>query len=194
MEDTQHILNKVRSGKKERDEVITKLYRDQKLRQVIANYVLNRGGSATDVSSILNLSLVQFIKTVIKNPELKITNSISHFIFGIARHRWIDELERSQKVKASELKEYHKEIIDDQKADDLVINFERKELLRELLDQLRSKCKEVLMYWANGYSMEEIAKMLDYKSFKMAKKKRYDCFKELMNFLSKNPHVKAALA
>ena len=41
--------------------------------------------------------------------------------------------------------------------------------------------------------MEEIAKMLNYKSFKMAKKKKYECFKQLLKYLDQNPQIKMAL-
>ncbi|GLR16578.1 RNA polymerase sigma factor [Portibacter lacus] len=193
MNEIQELLEQIRSGKDGRDKVVASLYHDQKLRNVISGYIKNRGGDETDVKSVFNLSLVQFVKTVVKNPNLEIKTSIYQFVFGIARHRWIDELESRSNKKTSELKEYHKEIKDDQKADDLIINFENKALLNDLLEKLRRNCKQVLMYWANGYSMEEIAKMLNYNSFKMAKKKKYECFKQLLKYLDQNPQIKMAL-
>ena len=54
-------------------------------------------------------------------------------------------------------------------------------------------CKEVLMLWAYGYKMKEIANIMNYKSDNMAKKKKYKCFKELLEFLEQNPEAKSAL-
>ena len=49
------------------------------------------------------------------------------------------------------------------------------------------------MHWANGYSMKEIAVLMDYKSDMMAKKKKYKCFKELLNYIEKHPEIKNVL-
>lgn len=67
-------------------------------------------------------------------------------------------------------------------------------MLHNVLDQLGVKCREVLMYWAAGYKMAEIAKMLDYKTDVVVRRKKMNCMQELLKFMDANAHIKSQLA
>ena len=77
--------------------------------------------------------------------------------------------------------------------EDLVIDFSQKKLIENLLSYLGRNCKEVLMYWANGYKMKEIAKLVGYKSEGMAKKKKHLCMDKLQKHIANNPSIIAIL-
>ena len=55
------------------------------------------------------------------------------------------------------------------------------------MNHLKSNCKQVLMYWAGGYNMSEIAQLVGYKSEGMARKKKCECYKELIVWLEAHP-------
>jgi len=93
-----------------------------------------------------------------------------------------------------------KRVIDDQYdlADDytpetLLIDHSKKEIITTLLERLGRNCKEVLLHWANGYKMAEIADIMKYKSEGMVRKKKYQCFKELLSIIETNPQIKTIL-
>lgn len=67
-------------------------------------------------------------------------------------------------------------------------------MLTSVLNQLGVKCREVLMYWASGYKMAEIAKLLDYASDVVVRRKKMNCMQELLTYLDANAHIKAELA
>lgn len=191
-EDTTLICAKLRSGKKGRDEVINLLYKDEKLRKSITTLVMRGGGSIEDAQSVFNLALIQFVKTVVKRQDLKIDSSISSYIVGVAKFVWYKEVRQKVKHRTQPL-EGGIDAIDPIAPESLVLSDEKNNLLKSLLNQLGKNCKEVLMHWANGYKMEQIAKMMNYQSAGMAKKKKYQCMKQLLAFVAKHPQVKEAL-
>lgn len=151
-----------------------------------------KGADADDVETIFNTSLIQFMKTVIKNDELEISTSIDSYIIGIARFVWYKELKQRNKNRTEEIEGQY-DLSSDVTPESLVIDHSQKDTISELLSNLGKNCREVLMYWANGYKMLEIAEIVGYKSPNMARKKKYKCLKELLIFVDKNPHIKSIL-
>ena len=190
--DTSKILSKVRSGKAGRDEIITMLYNDQVLRSKIESIVMKYGGKKSDVHTIFNNVLIQFVKTVVKNRDLNIQSSLHAYLCGIAKFNWLNEYKKEEKHKTEDIDDQY-DLSSDVTPESLLIKQGRLDLLKEVLLGLGRNCKEVLMYWANGYSMQEIADMMDYKSDMMARKKKYKCFKELLSYLEANPQIKTVL-
>ncbi len=187
--DISEVLKKSRSGKSGRDEVITMLYHDFILRSKIESVVLKHGGQKSDFDTVLNNVLMQFLKTVIKNKDLEINSSLHAYICGIARYNWLNETKKESKHRSENIEDQY-DLSSDITPETLLINQGKIKLLEKLLSKLGKNCKEVLMYWANGYSMDEIADMMGYKSNMMARKKKYKCFQELLAFVEENPDIK----
>ena len=192
IKDIKAILSKIRSGKPGRDEVIAKLYYDEVLRNKIRAVVSQYGGQKVDFDDTFNIALMQFIKTVVKNKEMVITTSIHSYVCGIAKYVWMKKFKKENKILVEDIDNQY-DIKSDTTPESLLVDQAKIEELNDLLQKLGKNCKEVLMYWANGYSMKEVAAMMGYKSDNMAKNKKYKCFKELLDYLENNPEVKNAL-
>ncbi len=52
-------------------------------------------------------------------------------------------------------------------------------LLREKLNQLEDKCRQLLLYWGDNYSDREIASLLQYKTADVVKTSRLRCMERL---------------
>jgi RNA polymerase sigma-70 factor (ECF subfamily) len=52
-------------------------------------------------------------------------------------------------------------------------------LLREKLNQLEEKCRQLLLYWGDNYSDREIASLLQYKTADVVKTSRLRCLERL---------------
>ena len=190
--DINSIIFDIRSGKEGRDNVIKQLYYNKDLRNIMRSMIFKKGGSEDDFETVFNTSLMQFVKTVTKNSKFEINTSINSYILGISKYIWYGELRKRNKHK-SEAIDNHYNLSTETTPESLVIDFSNKELISDLLLELGKKCKEVLMYWANGYKMIEIADIIGYKSAGMAKKKKHICLKELLLYLDKNPQIKSVL-
>jgi DNA-directed RNA polymerase specialized sigma24 family protein len=52
-------------------------------------------------------------------------------------------------------------------------------LLKEKLNQLEEKCRQLLMFWGENYSDREIASLLQYKTADVVKTSRLRCLERL---------------
>ena len=189
---TDVIMSKIRSGKAGRDEAIGILYYDEVLRHKV-NFVIKKyGGQSSDFEEVFNTSLMQFVKTVIKNKDMVITSTLHSYLCGIAKFVWMNKSKKENKIHTENIDDQY-DIQADTTPESLLLDQSKIENLNELLEKLGKNCKEVLMHWANGYSMKEIADMMGYKSDNMAKKKKYMCFKELLDYLEQHPEIKKTL-
>jgi RNA polymerase sigma-70 factor (ECF subfamily) len=185
-------LADIRSGKEGRDRVLIQLYKDKKLRQGVINVVRKLRGTPEDFEDVFSTTLMQFVKTVINRPELTIRHQLNTYIISIAKYICIAQKKKSNKNLNLNY-DMNTEFDFEESPESLVLNKEKIHLLHEVISSLGDKCKAVLMYWANGYRMKEIAKLMSYKSENMAKKKKYKCFKTLLIMIEKNPKIKSAL-
>lgn len=192
LDDKKLCIETIRSGKDGRDKVIGDLYGNAQIRSVVKSVVYKSGGKENHFDMVLNTTLMQFIKTVIKNEHIVITTSIKSYIGGIARFVILQELRLEKKTQTVEFDTQY-DIKDSTNPESLIIDQSKKDLIKEILSQTGKNCKEVLMHWANGYKMKEIARMMSYKSEGMAKKKKHQCFKQLLEYLNDNPHIKSIL-
>lgn len=190
--DIQLIVSKIRSGKTGRDEVLVSLYHDQTLRTKVEHVAAKYGRQKVDFDMIFNSTLMQFVKTVINNRDFSIQSSLHSYMSGIARYIMLNDLKKTNRLRTEDIED-QKNIKTDHTPESLIIDQTKVKQLDQLLQKLGKNCKEVLLHWANGYSMKEIAVMMKYKSDMMAKKKKYKCFKEMLNYLEEHPEIKNVL-
>ena len=68
-----------------------------------------------------------------------------------------------------------------------LVQKDQNEQLNLLLGQLPIPCRKVLELWKLGYSMDEIAQRVGYKSAGVARKKKYQCMQKLMQLIETHP-------
>jgi len=189
----EDIVEKIRSGKQGREAAIRAIYSDQKLKNGVGRVVKNILGSHEYLEDIFNLTLVQMMKNVMKNPKFEIDTNLNSYLFGVSRYLCLAKLREKNKTFATVHEEF--EMISDEVTIDLqIINTERRITLHRVLKQLGTKCKEVLLHWAGGFSMRETAKILGYASEGVARKKKHSCMKALTVFMNDNPDIKKELS
>ena len=190
--DKDVLIKKIRSGREGRNEVIGMMYNDEVLREKVRMVIRKYGGHDNDFDDVFNTALMQFVKTVVKNREMKINSSLHAYLCGIAKYAWLDKNKRNNKIPTEDIDDQY-DLKSDTTPETLLLEQSKKEVLNGLLEKLGKNCKEVLLLWANKYSMKEIAEAMNYKSDNMAKKKKYKCQKELLNYLEKHPEIKNVL-
>lgn len=191
-EDITELLKQIRSGKQGRDAVIAKLYYDDTLISRVRSTLGKYGGRPSDFDDVYNRTLLQFVKTVVQKPDFEINTDLYSYLSGVAKYVWFGILRKKGNKIHDDIDE-HRDIAGVGNPESLLIDESKKELIQSLLDKLGKNCREVLMYWANGYSMKEIAQMMEYKSDIMARKKKHLCFKQLLKLLEEYPELKELL-
>lgn len=182
-------INKVKTSETERNNVVASIFNDRDLKALICNYITKHGGNNDDGLFIFDEVIVQFIKTAFASKEKEFSGELNAYLMGICHHLWYHESKKKKKIAFTEqMKEQSEEAYEE-----IYLTRERYKMLDKVLEKLRSNCRAVLMHWANGYSMKEIAEKLNYLSEGMARKKKSQCFAELNDFLINNPHIKIQL-
>ena len=187
------ILILLRGDKSSRIKGIRLLMQLNEFRNHLNAYIMSNSGNKDDATMILSDTLIAFSKKVFKEKEFKPNNGIVAYLIGIAKFKWLDELKkRKQRIPTTELTHTNFDGHDEGNLD-ILIKGEKASLLRSILSFMKVNCKEVIMYWAGKYKMSEIAQLLGYKSEGVARKKKSECMKELLNYLDDHPKVKAQL-
>lgn len=185
------LLQGLRGNRTERERMLKYLYNDMALRGALMRMLLNNKGNKTDYDHLFSQALTRFYKTCISKPSFELKTSYINYIKGIANFVWIKELKDRNKYVTEEI-DFDLDIIEEA-VDIKYFEKEKRTLLRGILGNLGMNCREVLMFWSQGYTMVEIAERMNYKSPGMAKKKKHNCIRELYSFLEENPEIVEAL-
>ena len=149
------------------------------------------GGGDADFVEIFTITIMKFIKKVVGDREFVLESNLHNYLVGIAKFTYLEKFKSKAKSTIDLCK--ITDPIAQNTPETLILELEKVEFLHSMLGTLGKNCKEVLMYWANGYSMKEIAKKMNYKSEGMARKKKHNCFKSLLAIVNENPSIKEAL-
>ena len=175
-----------------RSQVISFIFNDTDFKIAVHSYVKKNGGTPEEAALVFDDTIVQFIKTAFSPNSTNLKGELEPYLMGIARHLWFAELRKKNRINSTEFKD--QDITDNSPSiETLYLTEERYKLLDALLIKLKGNCKLVLMHWANGFSMTEIAQKLGYQSEGMARKKKSHCLSELNDFLFQNPSIKMQL-
>jgi len=190
----EDIIQSIRGDASQRRKAILSLTSDAELRNKIHRYIRNNNGSQTEAETVYNDMLVTFIKIVHTRDTFTLDRPLHAYLMGIAKNLWYNEIRKRAKASTTDIDNVAEQRDESITAVELLIKGDRAEILNKVLGQMKTKCKEVLMYWSGGYKMQEIAKLLGYKSDGVARKKKSECMKELLSYLADKPYIKKQLS
>ncbi|MFZ1379755.1 MAG: sigma-70 family RNA polymerase sigma factor [Saprospiraceae bacterium] len=185
--------NKIRSSVQDRQQIIREIYQSVDFNNGLSAFIRAHQGSIEELANLKHETIVQFVKTMYSDSAIKADGPVTAYLLGIAKFVWFSEMKRRNKILTNEIKEPEVLV----SLDGFELNFiseEKSRALHKIMVTLRGNCKEVLMAWANGLSMKEIAHNLNYQSEGMARKKKSQCMKQLVEFIHSNPDLKSALS
>jgi RNA polymerase sigma factor (sigma-70 family) len=108
--------------------------------------------------------------------------SLLHFWTGITKGLLRNKFKRDARMDLTD----DPRVLDEEDSvspEHILLSQEKKAVLDAVLDKLGGRCKDVLLLWAGGYSMEEIAARTGLSSEAMARKTKYRCKNQLMDLL-----------
>ena len=182
----------IKSGRPGRERVARVLYFNQELQQGMKNILLRYGAPSHDVEDIFHYTLIQFFKLVLKTESFTIHSNLNSYLYGIAKNVWFQKIRKNKNLLTSQLEDV--DFVDDvQPVDLLMIEDEKRKVLHGILSNLGAKCKDVLLLWASGFKMSEIALKLGYSSDEVARRRKYVCMKLLVKYFDQNDHVREIL-
>lgn len=158
-------------------------YRNQALTKVKA-FLRFRSGIVDDALDVLQDAFLIMIEKIREGGYNE--GSLLHFWIGITRGLLRNKLKRDARTDLIE--DHHAyDQADFESPEYLLLHEEKRNELNRLLGLLGERCKQALLMWAGGYSMEEIATTLNLSSEAMARKIKYKCKEQLMELLETSP-------
>ena len=112
--------------------------------------------------------------------------SLVHFWLGIAKGILRNKVKRDARTDLIEDSLQFDEVATESPETEL-LDKERKAILDALLDKVGGRCKNVMLMWANGYSMPEITDKLGFSSEVMARKTKFKCKEKLVQLVKDFP-------
>lgn len=186
--DFQIIVKKITASAEERREVVRMLANDAKLMSDIQSYVLKNSGTSDEGQMVFHDSIIAFVKKVFSDRNFILTSSHQQYLFGIAKNIWLSHLRKKSKLPETFSMDEVIVTFPDDDTDIKLFSEDKLRIIHKILDVLKPNCKEVLLHWAGGFSMQEIAEKLGFPSEGAARKKKCECYKSLIEWLEKHPH------
>lgn len=152
------------------------------------SFVLRNGGGQDDVQTVINDTVLNFIKVCL-NPDFQL-KTVQGYLKGSAKNIWY-QIFRKRKVYTS------MDVVGDKGEEENItlglIQKEKKKLLNILLDKIGEDCKDILTLWAYNMRMREIANQLNFSSEGYVKKRKHICLKRLIKVSQDHPEILSEL-
>ncbi|MBC7884829.1 MAG: sigma-70 family RNA polymerase sigma factor [Saprospiraceae bacterium] len=178
-----------------REKFTSMLYNDEELKKGIRQLKLKYNLSSDEFEELFQNTIVMFFKTLVLGKEVSEITDVRAYVYTIARNRLMTELSKPGFGLTESLDEakFQGLASDQHQTEQYILRDERRTEIQKIIGMIGEKCRSVLMYWSSGYSMEEIAGFLGYKSAGMAKKKKHLCLAELIVLIEQKPALKISL-
>lgn len=163
------------------DKILNWLY--DNYRESVRHHVLKNSGSETDVADVFQESIIMLYNQISSN-ELKLTSDLKGYFYGIAKNIWNSQLRKKSRntILEDDFPDY-----DNVEEDDNLI-LER--VVSRAFLKLKSDSQMMLTMFSEGFTYEEIAKKMNFKSEIYARRKKYLSKEELLKLMKEDPEYK----
>lgn len=173
----EKIVQMIRTGRNDRP--LDALYKNF---PAVQKMIRANGGNNDEAKDIFQEALIILVKKI-RDTDFQLTAKLSTYVFGVCRLLWKDELRKRKSVVTQDLA-----ILETGNADGEMADVIREESIARLaekaLDELKDRCKELLLiFYHGGWKLKDIATKMGYSSEATAKNQKYKCLEGAKNRL-----------
>lgn len=180
------LIKAIREGGAACDDAMEFLYR-RHVEQIIS-FITSRNGSREEAKDIFQDALVSLLVSI-REGKFAGKSALNTYLYAISKNLWYRRFNRS--VREDGYKNAGNEDEFDITPEVSIMDADQRDLVRNLLDSLKAKCREVLVRWAEKYSMKEIAEELGYQNEQVVRNKKNHCLSELKELIRNHPEARA---
>lgn len=170
--------------KKQDDKTLNWLY--DNYFQSVKNHVIKNSGTKDDVSDVFQDTIIILYKQIC-DDTLILTSDLKGYFFGVAKNIWNNNL-RMRKDTA----ELYADIPDDSVQED-ASDFLLEKIVSRAFEKLNPEFQKILTLFSEGYSYEEIARMMKLTNDTNARRKKYLSKEALMEIIKEDPEYQEYL-
>ena len=172
------LIERIKEGD---NEVLMELYKQY--RNPFINWAIqNFGSNAEEAKDVFQEVIVSFYSNIKSGRLTSLTSDVKTYLFAIGRFHLVNLYKKnSRQVTFSGLglinvEEPYESSMENKQEEEHI-----KETVKNLLNNQCKDCKKVLeLYYFKELNMEQIAEEMGYKNANVAKKKKYECLKKVM--------------
>jgi len=146
----------------------------------IKRFIQSNSGTEEDARDIFQEAIVVLYRKAV-SKQLTLTSSLYTFLYAICKNLWLKQLRR----KKADGVTIHQDTVyiyeDDLEA--TIVEQEQYSFFMSKFRELGKDCQKVLRLFFDRKSMQEIAKLMGYKSTQYAKKRKFICKKYLLDII-----------
>ena len=171
----QKILEFFKNG--QREKAFKQLYH---LYPKIERLVLSKGGQKHDAKDVFQESLIVLYHNLQK-ADFKLTSSIYTYLYAVSRFVWSDTQKLNSKIPKNDLNENLEDLTKS-------VQEEKKyQFAERAFSELGERCQQLLlMFYHKKMSFKDIAKVMQFKSEKIAKNQKYKCLTKAKDIFHNN--------
>lgn len=131
--------------------------------------ILSKGGQKQDASDVFQEALI-ILNRNLEKSDFKLTSSFYTYLYSVSRFIWKDtqkkfSKEELQSFNESEIEHFHS-----------VLEEKKYQLAERAFLELGERCQQLLqLFYNKAMSFRDIAKVMQFKSDKIAKNQKYKC-------------------
>lgn len=188
----QELITAILKGGKQEDKALNYIYNETSYRQG-AKKVFNTFNNIKLKTwlDVFHDSIIQLVKSICLGKYNK-ENSLLVYFLGIYRNKCREAL-RLSTGKRAVVEIPPQDIADLQSPLDIILGDGLKDLLRNVIQRLDTKCQELLTLWSERYSMKEITQQMKLSNERIAITYNARCKKRLVKLIAEDDNIKKAL-
>lgn len=179
----ESLLAAIQGGGQAREEALRRIYLLPGLRETVARFVLDNGGSRTDAQDVFQEAFILFDRNL-REGRFEGKSTLATYFVAIAKWRWVTIRRQQGRFQEISPAQYEGEV---ESPENETLRAEHRNLLAEAMGRIGERCRELLRRYQLDYSMEEIAREMGYANAETAKKEAYRCRMRLREYLETDP-------
>lgn len=183
------MIRMIQGKEEERHQALRSFFLNQSLERMVFAKIQERGGAKQDAQDAYQDAFKVFQRNI-RNNGFEGRSTLRSYFVGIALRLWMDRNKQNWHNRVNLTDEQLQ--IEEQSPDnplDVMMDTDRKNLVRQLLETMGERCKKILWLRANSHSMEEIAEAIGLSNGDMAKKEAYRCNNRLKDMILGKPEL-----
>lgn len=136
-------------------------------------------------------TIIQLVKSI-RQGKYNQENKVLVYFLGIYRNKCREALRQTTGLRAT-LEIPPEDITDLQSPIDTLLSDGLKDLLRQTMQRLDKKCRNLLTLWSEKYSMKEITQQMKLTNERMAITYNARCKKKLIKLIGEDTQIQKAL-
>ncbi|MCF7566910.1 sigma-70 family RNA polymerase sigma factor [Sabulilitoribacter arenilitoris] len=166
----------------QREKAFKKLYR---LYPKIEALILSKGGSKQDASDVFQEALI-ILNRNLEKSDFKLTSSFYTYLYSVSRFVWKDTQKKFSKQELHNFNdkqiEYFHSVLEEKKY----------QLAERAFLELGERCRQLLqLFYHKAMSFKDIAKVMQFKSEKIAKNQKYKCLTKVKDIYRNSKTVQS---